>query len=299
MPYCDFEHHHCQLLLYWMQNNLLHCTLNLPDPQELVEPLFMCNWKHTKQSTPRSLKILSRRMTNFAPFLKVVTLKTLYGITTNCKQRKIVMSSFALRQIWWKKNRAPQGPLETVAISIMTLITITMITITLISKSNEIKTINVMMVINVTAVLNIVVKTKTIASTWTIAEIASIILMVKSRNKHTMDVSHSRSCMCSHNHMPAGKSRSSSCESNHWHHMSCNHSHSMSSSCSPSPSPSTSNYQMYNSAFCSHSNSIASQMKDAGWEACPIPWNELPVSKKMAHASVLDQFRKCKRHNKK
>jgi hypothetical protein len=154
-------------------------------------------------------------------------------------------------------------------------------------------------VINVTAVLNIVVKTKTIASTWTIAEIASIILMVKSRNKHTMDVSHSRSCMCSHNHMPAGKSRSSSCESNHWHHMSCNHSHSMSSSCSPSPSPSTSNYQMYNSAFCSHSNSIAGQMKDAGWEACPIPWNELPVSKKMAHASVLDQFRKCKRHNKK
>lgn len=41
MPYLDFEHHHHQLLIYVMQNNLLHLKLNILTPQELVKQVFV------------------------------------------------------------------------------------------------------------------------------------------------------------------------------------------------------------------------------------------------------------------
>ena len=64
MPYCNFKHHHRQLLLYVMQYNLLrNCVSHSP--------------RHTKPSTRRSLKMLSKMLTSFAPSLKVVTLKML------------------------------------------------------------------------------------------------------------------------------------------------------------------------------------------------------------------------------
>jgi hypothetical protein len=44
-PNLDFEHHHCHLLLYVMQNNLLRHTLNIPTSQELVEQMFLAQPK--------------------------------------------------------------------------------------------------------------------------------------------------------------------------------------------------------------------------------------------------------------
>ena len=45
MPYRDFKHCHHQLLLYVMQDNLLHRMLNIWTPQELVEQLFLAQPK--------------------------------------------------------------------------------------------------------------------------------------------------------------------------------------------------------------------------------------------------------------
>ena len=45
MQYHDFKHRRRQLLLYETQNNLLHRTLNIPTPQELVEQLFLAEPK--------------------------------------------------------------------------------------------------------------------------------------------------------------------------------------------------------------------------------------------------------------
>jgi hypothetical protein len=98
MLYHDFEHCCCQLLIYVMQNVLLHCTLNLPTPQELVEQLFLVQLKAPQAKYAKISKDIEQDADKLCTFfegchIKDVTDDTFQklknSIAANCKVKKV------------------------------------------------------------------------------------------------------------------------------------------------------------------------------------------------------------------
>jgi hypothetical protein len=97
MPYNDFERHHCQLLLYVTQNNLLHRTLIVPTPQELVEQLFLVQPKAHQAKYAKISEDVEQDANKLCTFFEGCRVddvtdctfhKLKTSIATNCKAKK-------------------------------------------------------------------------------------------------------------------------------------------------------------------------------------------------------------------